>query len=418
MENNLEKNWGNSRENTPECSRGNSSEPSRESTPGSVPENTQSCKGKTLLITGANGFIGKNLTARLRAMGHHTLLLFDIDTPPEKLAEYAARADFVFHLAGVNRPKDPAEFYAGNRGFTEHLLLLLEEAGSKAPVLVTSSIQAELENDYGKSKREAEALVFGHEQKTGAPALVYRLPGVFGKWCRPSYNSVVATFCHNIANGLPIEVRDPAYRFPLVYVDDVVNCFLAALDGAAPRDRALPGLCHLTCDVYETTLGALAETIQSFRGSRKTIAVPDMGDAFTKKLYAAYLSYLPTNGFSYPLDMHTDARGSFTEFLRTPDRGQVSVNVAKPGIVKGNHWHDTKNEKFLVVRGEAVIRFRRVGTDEVIEYRVSGDRLEVVDIPTGYTHSIENVGKEDLVTVMWANEPFDPEHPDTFYEKV
>lgn len=381
-------------------------------------ENKQSRKGKTLLITGANGFIGKNLTARLRAAGEHTLLPFDIDTPPEKLAEYAARADFVFHLAGVNRPKDPAEFYAGNRGFTEHLLALLEEAGSKAPVLVTSSIQAGLENDYGKSKREAEALVFEHEQKTGAPALVYRLPGVFGKWCRPSYNSVVATFCHNIANGLPIEVRDPAYRFPLVYVDDVVDCFLAALDGAAPRDRSIPGLCHLTCDVYETTLGTLAETIRSFRESRETIAVPDVGDAFTRKLYAAYLSYLPTDGFSYPLDMHTDARGSFTEFLRTPERGQVSVNIAKPGIVKGNHWHNTKNEKFLVVRGEAAIRFRRAGAGEVIEYRVSGNRLEVVDIPTGYTHNIENVGEEDLVTVMWASEPFDPEHPDTFYEKV
>lgn len=381
-------------------------------------ENKAEQKGKALLITGANGFIGKNLAARLRAAGEHTLLLFDVDTPPEKLAEYAARADFVFHLAGVNRPKDPAEFYAGNRGFTEHLLALLQAAGSKAPVLVTSSIQAALDNDYGKSKREAEALVFEHEQKTGAPALVYRLPGVFGKWCRPSYNSVVATFCHNIANGLPIEVRDPAYRFPLVYVDDVVDCFLDAMNGRAPREAALPGLCRLTCDVYETTLGALAETLQSFRESRASLAVPDMGDAFTKKLYAAYLSYLPSGGFAYPLPMHIDARGSFTEFLRTPERGQVSVNLAKPGIIKGNHWHNTKNEKFLVVRGEGLIRFRRVGSSEVTEYRVSGERLTVVDIPTGYTHSIENVGTEDLVTVMWANEPFDPAHPDTIYEKV
>ncbi len=375
-------------------------------------------KGKTLLITGANGFIGKNLIARLRAVGGCELLPFDLDTPPEKLAEYAARADFVFHLAGVNRPKDPAEFYAGNRGFTEHLLFLLRQAGSKAPVLVTSSIQAELENDYGKSKREAEALVFAHERETGAPALVYRLPGVFGKWCRPAYNSVVATFCHNIANGLPIEVRDPAYRLPLVYIDDVVDCFLDALCGRAPRDCSLPGLCHLTCDVHETTLGWLAETIESFRDSRGNLHTPDVGDALTKKLYATYLSYLPTDGFSYPLEMHTDARGSFTEFLRTPDRGQVSVNIAKPGVVKGNHWHDTKNEKFLVVYGEGRIRFRRVGTDAVLEYRVSGERLTVVDIPTGYTHSIENVGEGDLVTVMWASEPFDPEHPDTFYEKV
>ncbi len=381
-------------------------------------ENKPKQTGKTLLITGANGFLGKNLIARLRAEGTHTLLPFDLDTPPERLAEYAARADFVFHLAGVNRPKDPAEFYAGNRGFTEHLLALLQAAGSKAPVLVTSSVQAELANDYGKSKREAEALVFEHEQKTGAPALVYRLPGVFGKWCRPSYNSVVATFCHNIANGLPIEVRDPAYRLPLVYVDDVVDQFLAAMEGRAPRDCSLPGFCHLMCDTYETTLGDLAKTIQSFSESRASLAVPDMGDAFTKKLYAAYLSYLPANGFSYPLAMHSDTRGSFTEFLRTPERGQVSVNIAKPGIVKGNHWHNTKNEKFLVVRGEGLIRFRRVGADEVLEYRVSGERLTVVDIPTGYVHSIENVGTDDLVTVMWANEPFDPQRPDTTYEKV
>lgn len=381
-------------------------------------ENRSDHNGKTLLVTGANGFIGKNLLARLRAVGGYELLAFDVDTPPEKLAEYAARADFVFHLAGVNRPKDPAEFYAGNRGFTEQLLALLEQAGSKAPVLVTSSIQAQLDNDYGKSKREAEALVFAHERKTGAPALVYRLPGVFGKWCRPSYNSVVATFCHNAAHGLPLEVRDPAYRLPLVYIDDVVDCFLAAMEGAAPRDCSIPGLCHLTCDVYETTLGALAQTIESFRGSRAALAVPDMGDALTKKLYAAYLSYLPADAFSYPLEMHADARGSFTEFLRTPERGQVSVNIAKPGVVKGNHWHDTKNEKFLVVRGEGLIRLRRVGADEVLEYRVSGDRLTVVDIPTGYTHNIENVGGGDLVTVMWASEPFDPEHPDTFYEKV
>ncbi len=375
-------------------------------------------KQQPVLITGANGFVGKNLTASLRAQGWEDLMLFDVDTPREKLAEYAARASFVFHLAGVNRPKDPSEFYAGNRGFTEELLHLLRQAGSKAPVLVTSSIQAELDNDYGKSKREAEQLVFDHEAATGAPALVYRLPGVFGKWCRPSYNSVVATFCHNIAHGLPIQVRDPEYRFPLVYIDDVAASFTAALEGRAARDCSVPGFCHLMCDVYEVTLGDLARRIESFRDSRKTLAVADQGDAFTKKLYATYLSYLPEDQFSYPLEMHCDARGSFTEFLRTPERGQVSVNIARPGVVKGNHWHHTKNEKFLVVRGEAVIRFRKVGTDQVIEYRVSGDALKAVDIPTGYTHNIENVGREDLVTVMWASEPFDPEHPDTYFEPV
>ena len=237
---------------------------------------------------------------------------------------------------------------------------------------------------------------------------------------RTAYNSVVATFCHNIAHGLPIEVRDPAYSLPLCYIDDAVQSFLAALEGRAARDCSLPGYCHLMCDSYEVTLGELARLIESFRDSRRTLAVPDMADPFTKKLYATYLSYLPPEAFSYPLDMHCDARGSFTEFLRSPERGQVSVNVAKPGVVKGNHWHHTKNEKFLVVQGEAVIRFRRVDDPArtVTEYRVSGGRLEVVDIPTGYTHNIENVGEGDLVTVMWANEPFDPAHPDTFFDEV
>ena len=375
-------------------------------------------KHSAILITGAGGFVGKNLCAELRCRGYDNLLTFDIDTPKQVLHEYARRAEFVFHLAGVNRPKNPEEFYSGNRGFTEELLHLLAEAGNKAPVLVTSSIQAELDNDYGKSKREAEELLFAHERATGAPALVYRLPGVFGKWCRPAYNSVVATFCHNIAHGQPIEVRDRAYTLPLVYIDDVVASFIGAMENGGARDRSIPGYCHLTCDIYETSLGHLADTIQSFASSRASLAVPDVGDAFTRKLYATYLSYLPQNSFSYPLCMHTDARGSFTEFLRTPDRGQTSVNVAKPGIVKGNHWHHTKNEKFLVVKGRAVIRFRRLGTDEVLEYCVSGDKLEVVDIPTGYVHNIENVGTEDLITIMWASEPFDPQHPDTYSEPV
>lgn len=372
---------------------------------------------KTVLVTGANGFIGKNLRARLAAEGRCTVLAYDIDTPQEKLAEYAAQADFVYHLAGVNRPKDAAEFYTGNRGFTEALLSALAAAHNRAPVLMTSSIQAELDNDYGKSKREAEDAVFAHERSTGASALVYRLPGVFGKWCRPSYNSVVATFCHNIAHGLPITISDPAHVVELAYIDDVVDALIAARDGRGMRDCSIPGYCHLGHDTYFVSLGKLAGTIQSFRDSRETLAA-DMGDAFTKNLYATYLSYLPTDGFSYPLPMHTDARGSFTEFLRSPERGQVSVNVAHPGIVKGNHWHDTKVEKFLVVHGQALIRFRRVGAQDVYEYRVSGEKLEVVDIPAGYTHSIANVGADDLVTVMWASEPFDPAHPDTIYEEV
>lgn len=375
-------------------------------------------KHAALLITGAGGFVGKNLVAQLRNEGYDNLLLFDMDTPPEALAEYARQATFVFHFAGVNRPQNPDEFYTGNSGLTQRLLQLLADADNKAPVLLTSSVQAALDNDYGKSKREAEDLVFAHERATGAPALVYRLPGVFGKWCRPSYNSVVATFCHNVAHGLPIEVRDPAYAFPLVYIDDLVQSFIAAMQGRGMRDCAIPGFCHLGCDVYDTTLGRLAELVQSFRDSRETLNVPDMADPFTAKLYATYLSYLPTDGFAYPLTVHADERGSFTEFLRSQGSGQVSVNVAKPGVAKGNHWHHTKNEKFLVVKGEAEICFRRLDSDEVLTYRVNGDKLQVVDIPTGYTHSIKNVGADDLITVMWASELFCPEKPDTYYLEV
>ncbi len=374
-------------------------------------------KTAPILITGAKGFIGKNLVAELKNRGFEELLLFDIDTDPALLAQYAARAAFVFHLAGVNRPKDPAEFYAGNRGFTEHLLGLLAAAGNACGVAVTSSTQAELDNDYGHSKREAEELVFAHRDATGAPVYVFRLPGVFGKWCRPNYNSVVATFCHNAANGLPLQVRDPAYALPLVYVDDVVRCLIDTMDGLAAADRSVRPICRVQ-PVYETTLGFLAETITSFAENRTKLAVADMADPLTGALYSTWLSYLPTDAFSYPLKMNCDARGSFTEFLRTSNAGQVSVNISRPGIVKGNHWHHSKNEKFLVVSGRGVIRFRRLDSDEVIEYHVSGEKLEVVDIPTGYTHNIENLGDTDMVTVMWANEPFDPRKPDTWFLPV
>ena len=368
-----------------------------------------------ILITGAGGFIGKNLVATLKTAGYTDLMLFERDDTPETLAEYAARAGFVFHLAGINRPKDPSEFYAGNAGLTETLLSLLDKAGNKAPVLVTSSTQAALDNDYGKSKAQAEQAIFAHGKATGAPVYVFRLPGVFGKWCRPNYNSVVATFCHNSANGLPLSVRDPEYRLPLVYIDDVVASFVAALDGSCTRE----GDYCVVPVVHETTLGHLAQTIEGFAKNRETLDVPDQTPgSLEQKLYSTWLSYLPADRFSYPLNMHCDNRGSFTEFLHTPAHGQVSINISKPGIVKGNHWHHSKNEKFLVVKGTGVIRFRALDSTEVIEYHVSGDKLEVVDIPTGYTHNIENVGQDDMVTVMWANEVFDPDHPDTFFLPV
>ena len=373
-------------------------------------------KNSPILITGAGGFVGKNLVATLRTAGYTDLMLFEKDDTPETLADYCRRAAFVVHLAGINRPTDPSEFYTGNAGLTDTLLANLEAAGNTAPVLVTSSMQAELDNDYGKSKRQAEEAIFAHRRRTGATVYVFRMPGVFGKWCRPNYNSVVATFCHNVAHGLPIQVRDSAFSLPLVYIDDVVACILAAFDGDVMMDRSATPICHMH-PIHEVTLGRLAELIQGFAAGRTSLAVPDLAPgSFEKKLYSTYLSYLPSDQFSYPLEMHTDNRGSFTEFLRSPERGQVSINISHPGIVKGNHWHHTKNEKFLVVKGEGVIRFRNIFSKEVIEYHVSGDKLEVVDIPCGYTHNIENVGTEDMVTVMWANEAFDPDHPDTFFE--
>ncbi len=369
-----------------------------------------------ILITGYAGFVGKNLVAELKNQGYENLLLFERGDTPETLAHYAAQASFVIHLAGINRPKDPSEFYSGNAGLTDVLLAELEKAANKAPVLVTSSVQAVLDNDYGKSKKQAEDAIFAHGDKMGSPVYVFRMEGVFGKWCRPNYNSVVATFCHNIARDLPIQVRDPAFELPLVYIDDVVRCILDALDGKVQKDAE--GICRIH-PVHSVTLGRLAELLYSFKESRQSLAVPALSpDSFEKKLYSTYLSYLPTDAFKYPLTMHTDERGSFTEFLRSPERGQVSVNISKPGIVKGNHWHHTKNEKFLVVKGQGLIRLRRIDSQEVLEYPVSGDKLEVVDIPVGYTHSIENVGSEDMITVMWANEAFDPDHPDTYFLKV
>ena len=387
-------------------------------------------KQSPILITGAGGFVGRNLVATLKTRGYTDLMLFEKDDTPETLADYCRRAAFVVHLAGINRPKDPSEFYSGNAGLTDTMLSLLEEAGSRAPVLVTSSIQASLDNDYGKSKLQAEQAIFAHGQRTSAPVFVFRMEGVFGKWCRPNYNSVVATFCHNVAHGRPLQGRDPAYSLPLVYIDDVVACILDAMEkGEAVRDET--GICRIH-PVHTVTLGQLAETIQGFAKARggkaalalgtdglPTLEVPDLtADSFTKKLYSTYLSYLPADDFAYDLNMHCDNRGSFTEFLRTPERGQVSVNISKPGIVKGNHWHHTKNEKFLVVKGEGVIRFRQIFSDEVIEYHVSGEKLQVVDIPCGYTHNIENVGEGEMGTVMWANEAFDPAHPDTFAMQV
>ena len=375
-----------------------------------------------ILVTGAKGFIGKNLVAELLNRGFEDILQYDADTEKELLKVYASECDFVFHLAGINRPKDESEFMKGNFGFTGELLNALKESGNTVPVLVSSSIQAELENPYGVSKKAGEELVFEYSRQTGARVFVYRLPNVFGKWCRPGYNSVVATFCHNIAHDLPITVNDEKTLLRLVYIDDVTESFIASMNSV------ISGKANIEeeeenryCSVPVTasiTLGELAKTIQGFKHTRQDYFIPDIAIELKKKLYSTYLSYLPKEDFSDPLNMHIDERGSFTEFLKAEGFGQVSVNVVKPGIVKGNHWHHTKNEKFLVVKGRGLFQFRKYGEEEVTEYHVSGDKLCVVDIPTGYVHNIVNEGEEDMVVIIWANEVFDPGKPDTYRDEV
>ena len=364
-----------------------------------------------ILITGARGFMGKNLRSALtgRCGDAHRLMLLDMPHTEEELLAAAAEADFVFHLAGVNRPTDPADFQKGNADFTRQLLTLLKERGKRPPMLLSSSIQAALENPYGQSKLSAEQAVADYGRETGSAVYLYRLPNIFGKWSRPNYNSAVATFCHNVARGLPITVNDPSVTLRLVYIDDVVEEFLRAMEGQPHREGEW-------CDVqpvHEVNLGHMAKLIQSFPGLRDSLTAPDQSDPLVKKLYATYLSFLPPEDFSRPTVTHADQRGSFTELLHMGSRGQVSLNVSKPHITKGDHWHQTKHEKFIVLQGEGVIRFRKVGDSTVIAYKVSGENLTVVDIPTGYTHSIENTGDTDMLTLMWANEVFDPAHPDT-----
>lgn len=377
-----------------------------------------------ILVTGAQGFIGSNLVRRLMNSGYDDILEYTIDNSRQDLEGYCGRADIVFHLAGVNRPKDESEFFTGNSDLTADLVACLEKAGNKCPVIITSSTQAGSDdpaNKYADSKRRAEGALFDHGQKTKAPVIIYRLPNVFGKWSRPNYNSAIATFCYNTAHSLPIKVNDPSHEMDLVYIDDVVAELIEDMeimkDGGSVEGAGRP-YTSPRCPIHHTTLGFIADTITGFPAIRKSLEVPDLSDPLVSKLYSTYLSFLPEDGFSYELKMNKDERGSFTEFIRTADRGQVSVNITHPGITKGNHWHDSKNEKFLVVKGRGLIRFRKVGEEKVIDYHVSGEDLTVVDIPTGYVHCIINEGEDELVTVMWASEAFDPARPDTYYEQV
>lgn len=367
-----------------------------------------------ILVTGAKGFVGRNLVAELKNRGFENIYEVTRNTDLVLLDQFTSDCDFVFHLAGVNRPKNEEEFMEGNFEFTSQLLKMLQKHNNKAPILLSSSIQAERDNAYGKSKKAGEDLLFNYSKELGIPVYIYRLPNLFGKWSKPNYNSVVATFCHNIARNLEIQINDPNVELNLCYIDDVLDEFVRALEGNPTKQ----GKYCIVPISHKIKLGELANLIKSFKESRQNLYVPNMEEEFTKKLYSTYLSFLPEDEFSYELKMHTDERGSFTEFLKSKDRGQVSINISKPGITKGNHWHHTKNEKFLVVSGEGLIRFRHIESNEIIEYRVSGEKLEVVDIPVGYTHSIVNVGETDLVTVMWANECFDPEKPDTYFLEV
>lgn len=368
-----------------------------------------------VLVTGANGFIGKNLITELERREGINVLSYDIDTPIQLLDEYCKECEFVYNLAGVNRPENETEFMDGNFGFATTLVETLKKYGNRCPIMNSSSIQAVLDNPYGKSKKAGEDMLLEYGEKYGVSIYIYRFPNVFGKWCKPNYNSAVATFCHNIAHNLPIQVNNRDTVMHLVYIDDVVKELLQALEHPTIGEG---GYCYVPVE-HEVTLGEIVDLLYGFRESRNNLMISDMTEGgFEKKLYSTYLSYLPKDDFLYPLIMHEDTRGSFTEILKSADRGQVSINISKPGITKGNHWHHTKNEKFVVVSGKGTIRFRKIGSDEIVEYHVSGEKLEVVDIPTGYTHSIENIGETDMVTLMWCNECFDPINTDTIYEEV
>ena len=386
-----------------------------------------------ILITGAKGFVGKNLVENLKNIRDgkdrvHKLpsdleiLEYDIDNTELELEEYCKKADFVFNLAGVNRPKDNSEFMKGNFGFGEKLLNLLKKYKNNCPVMLSSSVQATLEgryagSEYGKSKLAGEELFKNYGKETGARVLIYRFPNLFGKWCKPNYNSAVATFCNNIANNLPIQVNDRNTELDLVYIDDLVEELLRAVNENETKDEK--GYCYVP-EVHHITLGEIVDLLYEFKESRKNLFIPNMTEgSFSKKLYSTYLSYLDPKDFSYSLKMNEDNRGSFTEIVKSLDRGQVSINISKPGITKGQHWHNTKNEKFLVVAGEGIIQLRKIGANEIVEYKVSGKEMTVVDMIPGYTHNIINISEtENLVTVMWCNECFNPEKPDTYFEEV
>ena len=397
-----------------------------------------------VLVTGAKGFAGRNVTENLKCIrdGRNRtrpglqigeIYEYDLESTPQDLDSYCAKADWIIHLAGVNRPKDPGEFRAGNFGFTSLLLETLKKHGNKAPVMLSSSVQATLagrfgDSEYGRSKLAGEELLFAYGEETGAPVYVYRFPNLAGKWIRPNYNSAVGTFCYNIANDLPIRVNDPEVELELLFIDDLMEELFDCMEGHPHRCEydgvdPVPAETGRYCCApvtHKATLGRIAELLYTFRDQPKTLMMPSIpAGSFEKKLYSMYLSYLPKEKAAFSLKMNTDTRGSFTELLKTADHGQFSVNISKPGVTKGQHWHNSKWEFFIVVAGHGLIQERRIGTEEVLEFEVSGEKIQAVHMLPGYTHNLINLSEtENLVTVMWANELFDPERPDTFFETV
>lgn len=369
----------------------------------------------TVLITGAQGFIGRNLAAHLACLEDLQVHHFDVDNQESELEAWLAKADIVFHLAGVNRPQHLEEFEIGNVGFTRRICEILRRLGRTPKIVMSSSIQAEQDNPYGISKRKAEDVLLAFARETGAPIAIYRLKNVFGKWCRPNYNSVTATFCHNIAHDLPISISDPAREIDLIYIDDIIERFVAELDApAGPKDGFAPD----TIPSTRITLGDLAGRIQAFRDMRNSLLVPDFSVRFNHCLYATYLSYVEADEREYGLTIRSDQRGNLAEFIKSRHFGQIFLSRTHPGVTRGNHYHHTKTEKFFVIAGEGIIRMRRIDSDEIVQYRVRGEDYRVVDIPPGHTHCITNVGSSEMITLFWASELFDPDRPDTFYLNV
>lgn len=373
-----------------------------------------------ILVTGSNGFIGKNLVSTLKLHAGWEVMEYDRNMDRDLLEHFCRTCDCVIHLAGINRPQNEEEYLKGNTGFTKELMRILEETGNSSPVILTSSIQADEVNPYGRSKKLAEEAVLRHAEIMKSQVFIYRLPNIFGKWAKPDYNSVVATFCYHIARGEPIKIHNPAAMMELVYIDDLVAELICVLKGKICKTvkEYREGNYSGVSISYHKTVGEIAESITEFAKMNDKKEIPDLGNDFMKKLYSTYLSFLPHEKMKYNLTMNCDLRGSFTEMLHTKDSGQLSVNISKPHIIKGNHWHHTKHEKFLVVSGEGVIRLRMLGEEEVIRIQVSGKKLELVEIPPGYIHNIENIGEKDMVTVMWANEIYCPDFPDTYYQEV